>query len=80
MNFLMNLPTFPDGKLSACSDAGIAPGVVLTIKELQRAAGLTILPAPHGGNRGGRKSMGSLERRGVSDRMKKYWASRRKSG
>jgi hypothetical protein len=33
------------------------------------------LPAPR---RRGRKSMGAQERKDVSERMKKYWAARRK--
>jgi hypothetical protein len=38
-------------------------------------------PAPEApGERRGRKSMGEAERRDVSARMKKYWASRRRSG
>jgi hypothetical protein len=31
------------------------------------------------GNRRGRKSMGAQERQQVSERMRKYWASRKKS-
>jgi len=50
--------------------------VIASLEELQRAAGN--LP-PLGGKRRGRKSMSAKERQEVSDRMKKYWASRRKS-
>lgn len=34
-------------------------------------------PLPATGKRGGRKSMGARERQEVSERMKRYWASRR---
>ena len=51
--------------------------VIASLEELQRAAGGA--PAvPRAGKRRGRKSMGSKERQEVSERMKKYWASRRK--
>jgi hypothetical protein len=51
--------------------------VIASLEELQRAAGS--VPAPtRGGRRRGRKSMGTKERQEVSERMKKYWANRRK--
>jgi len=51
--------------------------VIASLEELQRAAegGQAMLG---GSNRRGRKSMGNGERAEVSERMKKYWASRRK--
>jgi 16S rRNA G1207 methylase RsmC len=51
--------------------------VIASLEELQRAAegGQITL---HGNKRRGRKSMGEDERAEVSQRMKKYWASRRK--
>jgi hypothetical protein len=51
--------------------------VIASLEELQRAAGLAIPPAPGSGKRLGRKSMGPEERQKVSERIKKYWASRR---
>jgi hypothetical protein len=51
--------------------------VIASLEELQRAAG----GAPdmaRGGKRRGRKSMNAKERQEVSERMKKYWANRRK--
>jgi hypothetical protein len=53
--------------------------VIASLEDLQRAAGGGIPPSPGAGKRRGRKSMGSDERQEVSERMKKYWASRRKS-
>ena len=51
--------------------------VIATLEELQASAG--ILPAlPRSGKRRGRKSMNAKERQEVSERMKKYWANRRK--
>lgn len=51
--------------------------VIASLEELQRTAGS--LPAPPaGGKRRGRKSMSPKEREEVSERMKKYWAGRRK--
>jgi len=52
--------------------------VIASLEELQRAAEAAPLPKPEGGKRRGRKSMGSKERQEVSERMKKYWESRRK--
>src|ERR1017187_2548816 len=51
--------------------------VIASLEELQRAAegGQVML---RGSKRRGRKSMGDGERAEVSERMKKYWASRRK--
>jgi hypothetical protein len=50
--------------------------VIASLEELQRTAGvLPVLPKPV--KRRGRKSMNSSERQEVSERMRKYWASRR---
>ena len=50
--------------------------VIASLEELQRTAGA--LPAlPISGKRRGRKSMSATERKEVSERMKKYWESRR---
>ena len=52
--------------------------VIASLEELQRASGtLPVLP-PKTGKRRGRKSMSSEERQEVSERMRKYWAGRRK--
>ena len=49
--------------------------VIAALEELQRDDSSSV----HlGGKRRGRKSMNAEERREVSQRMKKYWASRRK--
>jgi len=49
---------------------------ITSLEELQRTGSL---PNPTGsGKRRGRKSMDPAERVEVSERMKKYWASRRK--
>jgi hypothetical protein len=51
--------------------------VIASLEELQRAAGA----APNlmgSGKRRGRKSMDAKERQEVSERMKRYWANRRK--
>ena len=51
--------------------------VIASLEELQRNAGaVPELPKP--ANRRGRKSMNSAQRQEVSERMRKYWASRRK--
>ena len=51
--------------------------VIASLEELQQAAGS--VPALSGiGKRRGRKSMDAKERQEVSERMKKYWANRRK--
>ena len=50
--------------------------VFASLEELQRSAGA--LPAPaKAGRRRGRKSMSPSEREEVSERMRRYWASRR---
>jgi len=50
--------------------------VIASLEELQRTAGsMPVLPAP--AKRRGRKSMSPSERQEVSERMRKYWASRR---
>jgi hypothetical protein len=52
--------------------------VIASLEELQKTG--TPLPAlTHARSRRGRKSMGSRERKEVSERMKKYWESRRHS-
>jgi hypothetical protein len=52
--------------------------VIASLEELQRAAEAN--PALPGRNkRRGRKSMGAQERLEVSERMKKYWAGRRRA-
>jgi hypothetical protein len=50
--------------------------VIASLEELQRSAG-TLPALAGGGKRRGRKSMNSKERKEVSERMKKYWESRR---
>jgi hypothetical protein len=50
---------------------------IALVEELQRAAGGSIPPAPGGGKRRGRKSMGPEERQNVSARIKRYWARRK---
>ena len=50
--------------------------VIASLEELQRTAGS--LPVTPSGKRRGRKSMSSKERQEVSERMKRYWAGRRK--
>ncbi|MGD0496870.1 MAG: hypothetical protein ABSC23_00375 [Bryobacteraceae bacterium] len=51
--------------------------VIASLEELQRTAGAAseLLPTL---NRRGRKSMPADERAEVSERMKRYWAARRK--
>jgi len=52
--------------------------VIASLEELQRTAGaLPSVPKPV--KRRGRKSMNSSERQEVSERMRKYWASRRQT-
>jgi len=51
--------------------------VISSLEELQAAAG-NLPTLPKSGKRRGRKSMGAKERQEVSERMKKYWANRRK--
>ena len=50
--------------------------VIASLEELQRSAGA--VPVLTGVKRRGRKFMDPKERQEVSDRMKKYWAARRK--
>lgn len=53
--------------------------VIASLEELQRSAdSLPSLPKPV--KRRGRKSMSAEERQEVSERMKKYWESRRQGG
>jgi len=53
--------------------------VIASLEELQRTAGdLPEVPKP--GKRRGRKSMNPKERQEVSERMKRYWESRRQRG
>jgi hypothetical protein len=53
--------------------------VIASLEELQRSSGaIPALDKP--AKRRGRKSMSSQERQEVSQRMKKYWESRRKGG
>jgi hypothetical protein len=52
--------------------------VIASLEELQRTAGVTPEPSP-GLKRRGRKSMPPMEREQVSERMKSYWAARRKA-
>jgi hypothetical protein len=51
--------------------------VIASLEELQRTAGGRG-PLLDGAKRRGRKSMNAKERQEVSERMKKYWANRRK--
>ncbi len=51
--------------------------VIASLEELQRTAG-SLPAAPVSGKRRGRKSMSAKEREEVSERMKRYWANRRK--
>ena len=53
--------------------------LVAAIEQLESLEGSGDGSAPAPRSRRGRKSMGVAERREVSERMKKYWASRRKS-
>lgn len=48
--------------------------VIASLEELQRTAAVAQLPK--GAKRRGRKSMDAGQRAGVSERMKRYWASR----
>jgi hypothetical protein len=52
--------------------------VIASLEELQRTAGTLPVPPPKPVKRRGRKSMSSEERQEVSERMRKYWAGRRK--
>jgi hypothetical protein len=51
--------------------------VIASLEELQKAAGVVPI-LPRAGKRRGRKSMNAKERQEVSERMKRYWANRRK--
>ena len=51
--------------------------VIASLEELQRA-GDSAPVLERSGKRRGRKSMNAKERQEVSERMKKYWANRRK--
>jgi hypothetical protein len=51
--------------------------VIASLEELQRAAGGKS-PLPDSARRRGRKSMNAKERQEVSERMKRYWANRRR--
>jgi len=50
--------------------------VIASLEDLQRTAA-TLPVLPMSGKRRGRKSMNATERKEVSERMKKYWESRR---
>jgi hypothetical protein len=52
--------------------------VIASLEELQRTAGTLPVLLAKPGKRRGRKSMSSEERQEVSERMRKYWAGRRK--
>ena len=51
--------------------------VIASLEELQRTSGTVPAVPNSGGKRRGRKSMSAKERKEVSERMKKYWESRR---
>jgi hypothetical protein len=51
--------------------------VIASLEDLQRSPGVDIPSAPPVRKRRGRKSMDTAERLKVSERMKKYWSSRR---
>lgn len=53
--------------------------VIASLEELQKSGGNSPV-VPHQGKRRGRKSMDPKERQEVSERMKRYWADRRKPG
>jgi hypothetical protein len=53
--------------------------VIASLEELQRTAG-ELPDVPKVARRRGRKSMNAEERQEVSERMKRYWESRRKKG
>lgn len=53
--------------------------VIASLEELQRTAGGSA-DVSRPVKRRGRKSMSATERQEVSERMKKYWDSRRRSG
>jgi hypothetical protein len=51
--------------------------VIASLEELQLSTGV-VPEMPRAGGRRGRKSMSESERQEVSERMKRYWESRRK--
>jgi hypothetical protein len=53
--------------------------VIASLEELQRSSG-SLPSLPKAAKRRGRKSMSHEERQEVSERMKKYWESRRQGG
>jgi hypothetical protein len=53
--------------------------VIASLEELQRSAG-SLPDVSKPSRRRGRKSMSPEERQEVSERMKKYWESRRQGG
>ena len=53
--------------------------LVAAIEQLEALASFSNGTSPTPRSTRGRKSMGEAERREVSERMKKYWASRRKA-
>jgi hypothetical protein len=53
--------------------------VIASLEELQRTAG-ELPDIPKAIKRRGRKSMNAQERQEVSERMKRYWESRRQRG
>ena len=53
--------------------------VIASLEELQRTAG-ELPELPKTAKRRGRKSMNAQERLEVSERMKRYWESRRQKG
>jgi hypothetical protein len=53
--------------------------VIASLEELQRTAG-ELPEMPKAAKRRGRKSMNAEERQEVSERMKRYWESRRMKG
>ena len=51
--------------------------VIASLEDLQQTAGAVPALFARPAKRRGRKSMNSTERKEVSERMRKYWASRR---
>ena len=51
---------------------------IADIEQLQRTRSISLPLSRSRGKRHGRKSMGAEERKEVSQRMRKYWADRRK--
>lgn len=52
--------------------------VIASLEELQRTSSVALPDEGRPAKRRGRKSMNSKERQEVSERMKKYWESRRR--